>query len=89
MAPGIPILSRAKLNATAYRRPSSIVAAGRIGRPGNVLQYLPLHARQLGNIYGDASSRQPPQSSAFVSVIGEGDLNRSTQHFILEGKDQL
>ena len=29
----------------------SIVAAGRIWRPRNVLQYLPRHARQLGDVH--------------------------------------
>ena len=53
-----------------YAGYASIIPAGGIWRPRNVLQYLPLHAWQLGNVHRDASSRQPPQSSAFVSVIG-------------------
>jgi hypothetical protein len=36
---------------------ASIVAVGRIWRPRNVLQYLPRHARQLGNVGGAVSSR--------------------------------
>jgi hypothetical protein len=31
----------------------SIISAGRIWRPWNVLHYPPRHARQLGNVHGD------------------------------------
>jgi hypothetical protein len=35
----------------------SIIPARCIRRPWNVLQYLPRHARQLGNVRGDAEER--------------------------------
>jgi hypothetical protein len=51
-----------------------------LNRPGwpnlaaaDVLQYLPRNAWQLGNVHRDKErlvAQQPPQSSAFVSVIG-------------------
>jgi hypothetical protein len=49
----------------------SIVPAGRIWRPWNVLQYLPQYAWQLGDVHRDTSSRQPPQAEPVDKCAAE------------------
>jgi hypothetical protein len=69
----IPISFFTPATVSNSRPALSIIPAGRIWRPRNVLQYLPWRARQLGSGRRDKEclvARQPPQSTAFVSVIG-------------------